>query len=169
MKSDQMVAVKIIELRKIKELGIEKIFWEELKIIKRLKHPNIVYCHEYFRTTNNCYTVYEYCEQGDLTKIIANAHLTDRDDLVQINSIIKDVFQGLLYLNSNSIIHRDIKPANIFLSKGRAKIGDFGFATYCHAEFKDISIGSPAYMAPEGLLHHIYGLKTDVWSFGVLR
>ncbi len=45
-------------------------------------------------------------------------------------------------------MHRDIKTANIFLQRGTAKIGDFGFATRCNSEFKDASIGSPAYMAP---------------------
>ena len=54
------------------------------------------------------------------------------------------------------------------LSKGVVKIGDFGFATRCNSEFRDASIGSPAYMAPEGLVSNIYGPKTDVWSFGML-
>ena len=45
-------------------------------------------------------------------------------------------------------MHRDIKAANILINGGRAKIGDFGFATRSKGEFKDASIGSPAYMAP---------------------
>ena len=35
-------------------------------------------------------------------------------------------------------------------------------------KFKDINIGSPIYMAPEGLIQNIYGPKTDVWAFGIL-
>jgi serine/threonine protein kinase len=47
-------------------------------------------------------------------------------------------------------------------------LGDFGFAIKANQCFKDASIGSPLYMSPEGLLHHIYGPKTDVWAFGIL-
>ena len=142
--------------------------WEEINIVHRLSHPNVVACIEYFKTANNCYTVYEFCEDGDLSRQLRKGHLGDKEDLSQANGIIKDVFQGLLYLESMSIVHRDIKAANILLAAGRAKIGDFGFATHCKREFKDVSIGSPAYMSPEGLLHNVYGPKTDVWSFGVL-
>jgi serine/threonine protein kinase len=42
--------------------------------------------------------------------------------------IIKNVFEGLKYLNSLNIIHRDLKIANIFMHNGKAKIADFGFA-----------------------------------------
>lgn len=69
----------------------------------------------------------------------------------------------------NSIVHRDIKISNIFISKnGTVKIADFGFAIKANKLFKDLNIGSPLYMSPEGLLYNQYGPKTDVWSFGVL-
>ena len=58
--------------------------------------------------------------------------------------------------------------ANIFIQDGRAKIADFGFARLTHGKFKDINIGSPIYMSPEGLIENIYGPKTDVWAFGML-
>jgi len=72
------VAVKMVELKKIEEMGIQQLFWEELSIIKRLKHPNVVSCYEYFRTTNNCYTVYEYCDGGDVADLLKKGHLGDK-------------------------------------------------------------------------------------------
>ena len=75
------VAVKIVQLKKVQEMGIQDLFWEELKIIKRLKHPNIVTCIEYFRTMNNCYTIYEYCDGGDLSQYIKKGYLADKDDI----------------------------------------------------------------------------------------
>lgn len=58
--------------------------------------------------------------------------------------------------------------ANIFIHNGVAKIADFGFAKSVKTKFKDINIGSPIYMSPEGLIDNIYGPKTDIWSFGIL-
>ena len=57
--------------------------------------------------------------------------------------------------------------ANIFLHNKVAKIADFGFAKFTKENFKDINIGSPIYMSPEGLLQNVYGPKTDVWAFGI--
>lgn len=73
-----------------------------------------------------------------------------------------------MYLAENYIVHRDLKVANIFIQKGQAKIADFGFAKFTKSQFKDINIGSPIYMSPEGLINNIYGPKTDIWAFGML-
>ena len=74
------------------------------------------------------------------------------------------------------IVHRDLKIANVFIHNGAAKIADFGFAKYTNkylyryfsSNFKDLDIGSPLYMSPEGMIDHIYGMKTDIWAFGVI-
>lgn len=58
--------------------------------------------------------------------------------------------------------------SNILVNKGVAKIADFGFALFTNRSFKDINIGSPLYMSPEGMLKNIYGPKTDVWAFGIM-
>jgi serine/threonine protein kinase len=71
-------------------------------------------------------------------------------------------------MSSLHVVHRDLKVSNVFLHKGSYKLGDFGFAIRANQIFKDIAIGSPVYMSPEGLISNLYGPKTDVWSFGLL-
>ena len=66
-----------------------------------------------------------------MLSLIKKGRFKDKEDLQLANSYIKDVYQGLLYLESISIVHRDIKAANILINGGNAKIGDFGFATRC--------------------------------------
>jgi len=75
----------------------------------------------------------------------------------ELASIIADVYQGLQYLRDIGVCHRDIKAANIFMSEGRAKIADFGLAKFYRESFKDLDIGSPLYMSPEGIIYNTYG------------
>jgi serine/threonine-protein kinase ULK/ATG1 len=46
---------------------------------------------------------------------------------VKAMGLIKDIIEGYKNIEENNIIHRDLKTSNIFLSKGKAKIADFGF------------------------------------------
>jgi serine/threonine protein kinase len=77
-KKGKEVAMKVTESKMIEKMGIQHLFWEELNIIQRLRHPNIVTCFEYFRTPNNCYTVYEYCDGGDLAQMLKGRYFQSK-------------------------------------------------------------------------------------------
>ena len=66
------------------------------------------------------------------------------------------------------VTHRDFKTGNVFLQHGTAKIADFGLAKFYKEDFRDLDVGSPLYMSPEGLVQQVYGEKTDVWALGVV-
>lgn len=92
-----------------------------------MNHPNVLRCFEVFTSNRNCYIITELCNEGDLESKIKQKQ---RLEEAEIHNIIADVYKGLKYLASKSIIHRDIKIANIFVHNGVAKIADFGFALH---------------------------------------
>ena len=65
-------------------------------------------------------------------------------------------------------MHRDVKVSNILIDGNTYKLADFGFAIQARRTFKDVAVGTPIYMSPEGLIDNLYGPKTDVWALGVL-
>ena len=74
---------------------------------------------------------------------------------------------GLRYVHRRGILHRDIKPGNIFCgSRGRAVIGDFGFALHDYEDGGE-GCGTEGFFAPEYLYHKVLTAKNDVWAFGI--
>lgn len=89
---------------------------------------------------------------------------------VEAQSIMKQLLSGYKELYNLKIIHRDLKLANLFITKGRVKIADFGFAiseSQCSGKM-DYNVGSPYYMPPEALRENKYSFESDVWGIGVI-
>lgn len=75
------------------------------------------------------------------------------------------------YLHLLGICHRDLKPENLLLDfRGNIKVVDFGLSNLYEGEDRlKTACGSPCYAAPEMLMGMQYnGLKTDLWSCGVV-
>ncbi len=86
--------------------------------------------------------------------------------------LLLQVVGGMIYLHSLNppIIHRDLKPSNILLDKNNqgAKVCDFGAAKTIATNTMTGNVGTLTYMSPEVLRHKSYGVKCDVYSFGII-
>ena len=81
---------------------------------------------------------------------------------------LADLRDALYVIHSRGIVHRDIKLDNVLIFGERAKLGDFGFATFIEpGEILTEIRGTPGYVAPEILSREPYDQKVDVFSFGV--
>lgn len=161
-------AVKVISREKISSTKLHQNLEQEISIMKRITHENVVRLFGTFTSKNNIYLVLEYCGGGDLQLFIRkNKRLEEpvaRRFLIQLA-------RGLHYLHSEDIIHRDIKPQNLLLSESSSnaviKFADFGFAKHLHeASMAQTPCGTPLYMAPEIFEMKEYDAKADVWSVG---
>ncbi|XP_077310175.1 inhibitor of nuclear factor kappa-B kinase subunit alpha isoform X1 [Lithobates pipiens] len=172
------------ELKAIKSCRLElslknKERWcQEIQIMKRLTHPNVVKACDVppemdFMVNAVPHLAMEYCSGGDLRKLLSKPENCCGLKESQVLNIISDIGAGIQYLHSNRIIHRDLKPENIVLQDCNGKIVhkiiDLGYA-------KDLDqgslctsfVGTLQYLAPELFENKPYSVTVDYWSFGTM-
>lgn len=142
---------------------------DEVQILAKMDHPNIVKYYESYEDENYINIVMEYLQGEDLFKLISTKkydNFTEKD----IAEIISCVLKALAYIHGQGIVHRDIKPENILFSKNgnydTLKLIDFGLSTGFKSDSR-YRVGSPYYMSPEIIEGH-FSFKTDIWSVGVI-
>ncbi|KAG2656498.1 probable receptor-like protein kinase At1g80640 isoform X2 [Panicum virgatum] len=163
----------------VKRLGSEtqncdKEFENELDLLGRIRHPNIVSLVGFCIHEENRFIIYELMENGSLdSQLHGPSHGSALTWHVRMK-IALDTARGLEYLHEHCnppIIHRDLKSSNILLdSDFNAKISDFGLAVTSGNQSKgNIKLsGTMGYVAPEYLLDGKLTEKSDVYAFGVV-
>lgn len=160
----KIFAVKEINIS-IHKKNIER-FREEIFLMNKFDHQNILKLYETIEDDNYIYLILEYCENGDLKNFLNKRPMKEKN----VRKFMKQIVSGLQYLNNKNVYHRDLKPQNILLTKDYTiKISDFGLAKTCESDtLLDTICGSPMYMAPEIMKYKKYDTKADLWSLGVI-
>uniref|UniRef100_A0AAQ6A423 Serine/threonine-protein kinase DCLK2 n=1 Tax=Amphiprion ocellaris TaxID=80972 RepID=A0AAQ6A423_AMPOC len=147
----------------------EHLIENEVAVLRRVKHPNIIMLIEEVDTPSDLYLVMELVKGGDLfDAITSSAKYTERDASIMVYNLAG----ALKYLHSMNIVHRDIKPENLLVFEypdgtKSLKLGDFGLATVVEGPLYTVC-GTPTYVAPEIIAESGYGLKVDIWAAGVI-
>uniref|UniRef100_A0A8C5P0Y7 non-specific serine/threonine protein kinase n=1 Tax=Jaculus jaculus TaxID=51337 RepID=A0A8C5P0Y7_JACJA len=166
-KHDLEVAVKCINKKNLAKS--QTLLGKEIKILKELKHENIVALYDFQVRP-------WYCNGGDLADYLHTMRTLSEDT---VRLFLQQIAGAMQLLHSKGIIHRDLKPQNILLSNPggrranpsniRVKIADFGFARYLQSNMMAATLcGSPMYMAPEVIMSQHYDGKADLWSIGTI-
>ena len=168
IKLNEKVAIKFINKKKLQKGDDERIK-NEIKIITKLNHPNILKAFEVFDDETNYYIVMERPIRGDLFNYICSKGRLSMDEA---SFIFYQIVNGIQYLHKNKIVHRDMKPENIMLTKDMiVKIGDFGLSKYFKSNESRLktNCGSPCYSAPEVLRGNRYKPQpVDLWGLGII-
>nr|XP_043888579.1 MAP/microtubule affinity-regulating kinase 4-like isoform X4 [Solea senegalensis] len=161
------VAIKIIDKTQLNPTSLQKLF-REVRIMKTLKHPNIVRLFEVIETEKTLYLIMEYASGGEVFDyLVARGRMREKEARAKFRQIVSAVY----YCHQRKIVHRDLKAENLLLdADSNIKIADFGFSNEFTAGSKlDTFCGSPPYAAPELFQGKKYdGPEVDIWSLGVI-
>ncbi|KAE8386286.1 kinase-like domain-containing protein [Aspergillus alliaceus] len=144
-------AAKELDKRRFMKNGIlDQKVDNEMKIMKDLKHPNIVQYIDHHEHDRWIYIIMEYVPGGELSTYLQTIGKIPED---MVRTIARQVLHALQYLHKRRITHRDIKPDNILISSLdplRVKLSDFGLSKVVQEEtFLKTFCGTLLYCAPE--------------------
>ncbi|CAI4060860.1 hypothetical protein N7582_001736 [Saccharomyces uvarum] len=166
------VAVKILIKKALKGNKIQlEALYDELDILQRLHHPNIVAFKDWFESNDKFYIITQLAKGGELfDRILKKGKFTEVDAV----RILVEILSAVKYMHSQNIVHRDLKPENLlYIDKSDESplvIADFGIAKRLKSDEELIykAAGSLGYVAPEVLTQDGHGKPCDIWSIGVI-
>src|ERR1700719_2422203 len=121
---DRTVAVKILSAHLSDNPEAKQRFEREARTISSLNHPNICTLHDVGHQDGTDFLVMEYLEGETLADRLRKGPLSPE----QLLRYGIEICEGLEKAHKSGVIHRDLKPGNIMLTKGGAKLMDFGLA-----------------------------------------
>lgn len=149
--------------------GKEESLENEVQVLQRLKHPNIVELAAVYEDKTHVYLVMELVTGGELfDRIVEKGSYTEQD----ASKLIRQVLEAVFFMHEKGVVHRDLKPENLLYycpaEDSKIMISDFGLSKTEGSGTMATACGTPGYVAPEVLAQKPYGKEVDIWSIGVI-
>ena len=159
-------ALKVVSREVLKDQQILKQFEREIRLLKRLDHPNIIKLFDVIFLEDYVVLVEEYCKFGNLFESIVRNGKIPKHEILRI---AQEILDALKYLHDKGIAHRDIKPENIVFDQMMTpKLIDFGLCTDSATLLNNTHCGTYYFSAPEVLVSGNYlPAQSDIWSLGM--
>ncbi|EGT50076.1 CBN-FARS-2 protein [Caenorhabditis brenneri] len=145
----------------------------EVEVMKKLSHPNIVAIYDWITVSKYSYMVIEYVGGGEFFSKVVDSKYQRMGLGESLGKYFAyQLIDAVMYLHSVGICHRDIKPENILCTDKSErcilKLTDFGMAKTTAMSKMKTRCGTPSYNAPEIVANEgvEYTPKVDIWSLG---
>ncbi|MFH1282297.1 MAG: diguanylate cyclase [bacterium] len=174
IKNTAPVAIKFLKPSKMSSSAEDVIrFKQEMKLISKLTHQNIIKLFNVGEYNNIPYMVTEVMEGKSFASVLKNEFFK----IEHVVEIAIQIAEALQYVHGKSIIHRDLKPTNIMLKRAKdryeVKLFDFGLAFLMELgaiKGEEEIAGTFGYMSPEalGIINRKIDERSDLYSLGVI-
>jgi serine/threonine protein kinase len=180
---DRIVAIKVLPAHLASQQELRERFEREARVVSGLNHPHICTLYDIGRQDDIDFLVMEYLEGETLASRLKNGPLPL--DLAMKTAV--EIADALDKAHRKGVTHRDLKPGNVMLTKGGAKLLDFGLAKISPGReglvqgsmlpTADLSkeltaqgtiLGTLQYMSPEQLEGLETDARSDIFSFGAV-
>lgn len=162
IRTGEKVAIKVLEKERIKDASDVERVSREIKILKMMRHTNLIQLYEIIEAPKQLYLIMEYVCGGELFDfIVARGKVKEPQACI----FLQQILAGVEYVHKMRIVHRDLKPENLLLDENKnIKIVDFGLSnSYKQGETLKTACGSPCYAAPEMIAGKRYhGSPADI-------
>lgn len=144
-------------------------FLRQAEVLRSLSHPDIVAVLDSGERSGEPWIAMELAPGTDLSRYTRAQRLLPEPLVLRIGARMA---RALAHAHEHGVVHRDLKPANVRLdlATDRMKLVDFGVARLQDAAVTrtGVTLGTPAYMAPEQLTGEPADARTDTYALGVM-
>ncbi|XP_029818093.1 discoidin domain-containing receptor 2 [Manacus vitellinus] len=176
--SDRPVLVAVKMLRADANKNARNDFLKEIKIMSRLKDPNIIRLLAVCITDDPLCMITEYMENGDLNQFhcsrqqAADTPAGHAPTVSDLRFMATQIASGMRYLSSLNFVHRDLATRNCLVGKQYTiKIADFGMSRNLYSgdyyRIQGRAVLPIRWMSWESILLGKFTTASDVWAFGV--
>jgi len=158
------VAIKVMLQSVGENEALVETFKREARAAAKLNHPHVAQIYSFGQERGQPYIVMELISGKSLDLMIENESPLDQTFVMRVGC---EIAEGLRAADEVGLVHGDIKPENIlFDDKSKAKLVDFGIATFTGQADAGSIWGTPYYIAPEKIRRQKIDARSDIYSLG---
>jgi len=165
-----LAAMKILDVSSQSEKEAQSEFEQELELLTRLRHPNIL-LYLGGSTANNDFFFLTELMETDLWELIKKKDPRPQWEN-QGKYFARDIASALSYLHGKNLVHKDMKSGNVLVFRNVAKLADFGLTKQVEEKNNRLTIDrafSASWASPEQINPNTaVSYPTDVYSFAII-
>lgn len=170
VKHGRPVVLKVLKPEAAFVFGVDR-FRREVSLAARLNHPHILGLLDSGQVGDLLFYIMPYVGGQTLRERLKSGPLPVRETL----TLLHDIGGALEHAHEAGVIHRDLKPENVLCVGGHAFLLDFGIAKLAARQSGSqditatgVTIGTPAYMAPEQVAGKALDHRVDIYAWGLM-